>query len=72
MIGLIAQRRWFIAAILAVMLFAALAGWVLAPAHGLAIAALGAALVLALGAGALGFARAAAARRALAGDMEIL
>ncbi|GIK47437.1 MAG: hypothetical protein KJZ75_06330 [Hyphomonadaceae bacterium] len=72
MIASIARRRWLAAAVFCVLLAAALTAWALAPAEGAAAAAVGAVSVLALGAAAIGLVRAAAAQRALAGDLDML
>lgn len=72
MIALIARRRWLALAVLCVLLAAALTAWALAPAEGAAIATVGAVAMLALGAAAIGLVRAAAAQRALAGELDVL
>lgn len=72
MIALMGQNRWFVAAILGVFLVAALTAWLLAQVHAVALAPVGALAVLALGGVVIGFARAAAARRALIDDLEDL
>ncbi len=72
MIASIARRRWLATALLCTLLAAALTAWALAPAHGAAIAMVGAVSVLALGAAAIGLVRAIAAQRALARDLAAL